>query len=65
LRAELPDELDPLRLTAMSYDRERRPASCAEFEAQLEAVMKSANLSASDKDIARWVESELRALGPV
>ena len=65
LRAELPVELDPLLLTAMSYDRERRPASCAEFEAQLEAVMKSANLSASDKDIARWVESELRALGPV
>jgi hypothetical protein len=62
LRADLPVELDALLLTAMAYDREKRPASCAELEAQLEMVMKRHNLSASDKEIGRWADSELRAL---
>jgi len=62
LRAGLPAELDELLLVAMSFDRERRPASCAEFESQFEAIMKRYNLTASDKDIARWVESELALL---
>ena len=60
LRPGLPPELDALLLTAMSFERERRPADCAAFEAKFEAVMKAHGLSASDKDIARWVDSELR-----
>jgi hypothetical protein len=34
------------------------------FGAQVEAVMKHHNLSASDMDIARWAERELRLLVP-
>ena len=49
----------------MSFEREKRPADCAVFEATLEQVMKKYNLSASDKDIARWVESELAVLQPM
>jgi serine/threonine-protein kinase len=63
LRADLPPELDAILLASMAFERERRPADCTAFEAQLEAVMKNNNLTASDKDIARWVDSELRALG--
>ena len=63
LRA-LPSELDQILLHAMAFERDRRPADCAVFEAQCEVVMKAYNLTASDKDIARWVESELRQLGP-
>jgi hypothetical protein len=62
LRPELPRELDPIVLTAMAFERERRPADCVAFEAQFETVMKQYNLSASDKDIARWVEFEMRDL---
>lgn len=62
LRPELPPELDGIVLTSMAFDRERRPADCAAFEAQFETVMKRNNLTASDKDIARWVESEMRLL---
>jgi hypothetical protein len=65
LRANLPPELDEILLTAMAFDRERRPANCAVFEATFEAVMKRHNLTASDKDIARWVETELRDVQPV
>ncbi|MBX3158518.1 MAG: serine/threonine protein kinase [Deltaproteobacteria bacterium] len=64
MRSNLPVELDDILLTAMSFDRERRPTDCAAFEAQFEAVMKTYGLSASDKDIARWIDSELRALVP-
>jgi hypothetical protein len=64
LRANLPQELDELLLVGMSFERDKRPADCAVFGAQLEAVMKRHNLSASDKDIARWAESELRQLVP-
>jgi len=64
LRANLPPELDGLLLAAMAYDRERRPADCAIFEGQLEGVMKAHGLSCNDKDIARWVETELRYLVP-
>lgn len=64
LRPELPPELDTIVLSAMAFDRERRPADCAAFEAQFETVMKRHNLSASDKDIARWVESEMRQIAP-
>ena len=64
LRANLPPELDEILLVAMSFERDKRPADCAVFGAQCEAVMKRHNLSASDKDIARWAESELRLLVP-
>ncbi|MBA3391051.1 MAG: serine/threonine protein kinase [Deltaproteobacteria bacterium] len=64
LRADLPPELDKILLTAMAYDRERRPADCMALEAMLERVMKTNGLSCGDKDIARWVESEIRALVP-
>lgn len=62
LRPNLPPELDGILLTAMAFERERRPADCAAFEAMIEQVMKSHNLNTSDKDIARWVESELSDL---
>ena len=62
-RPDLPRELDAIILTSMAFERERRPADCAAFEATLEAVMKNNNLSASDKDIARWVDTEMRMLG--
>jgi hypothetical protein len=58
----LPLELDGILLRAMSYDRANRPADCAAFEASLETVMKQYGLAASDKDIARWVASELALL---
>ncbi len=64
LRANLPPELDELLLVAMSFERDKRPADCAELGAHFEAVMKRHQLSASDKDIARWAESELRLLVP-
>ncbi|HSK04411.1 MAG TPA: serine/threonine-protein kinase [Kofleriaceae bacterium] len=64
LRADLPPELDELLLGAMAFERDRRPADCAELGASFEAVMKRHGLSASDKDIGRWVESELRQLVP-
>jgi serine/threonine protein kinase len=64
LRPQMPRELDGVLLTAMAFERERRPASCADFEAIFERVMKANGLSCSDKDIARWVESELRHLVP-
>jgi tRNA A-37 threonylcarbamoyl transferase component Bud32 len=62
LRAELPVELDGVLLGAMSYDRQRRPTDCAELEATLEGVMKKYAFTASDKDIARWVASEVALL---
>ena len=62
LRANLPPELDQILLTAMSFEREKRPTDCAAFEATLEQVMKRNHLNASDKDIARWVASELADL---
>jgi hypothetical protein len=48
----------------MSYEREKRPADCAALEATLEGVMKQYGLTASDKDIARWVATEITQLGP-
>ncbi len=62
LRPELPRELDEILLKAMSFEREKRPEDCAAFEATLEMVMKQNNLTASDKDIARWVGTELADL---
>ncbi|MGE5183873.1 MAG: serine/threonine-protein kinase, partial [Acidobacteriota bacterium] len=62
LRPQLPPELDALVLGAMAFERDRRPADCAAFEASFEAVMKRHALTASDKDIARWVTSELALL---
>jgi tRNA A-37 threonylcarbamoyl transferase component Bud32 len=64
LRAQLPPELDGVLLRAMSFERDKRPADCAELEATLERIMKQHGLSASDKDIARWVASEIAQLGP-
>jgi serine/threonine protein kinase len=64
LRPGLPVELDQILLHAMAFERERRPADCAAFGAMCEAIMKRYNLVASDKDLARWVDSELRLLSP-
>ena len=64
LRPGLPAELDQILLHAMAFERERRPADCAAFGALCEAVIKRYNLIASDKDLARWVDGELRHLSP-
>ncbi len=64
LRPNLPLELDTILLGAMAFERERRPADCVAFEAQFGVVMKQHGFAATDKDIARWVESELRLLSP-
>jgi hypothetical protein len=64
LRPQLPAELDKLVLGAMAFDRERRPADCAALEAGFETIMKQYALTASDKDIARWVASEIALLAP-
>jgi serine/threonine-protein kinase len=64
LRPGLPVELDEILLHAMAFERERRPADCAAFGALCEAIMKRHNLVASDKDLARWVDGELRQLSP-
>ena len=48
----------------MAFERDGRPADCAALGGLCEAVMKHHNLVASDKDIARWAESELRQLVP-
>ncbi|HET9619950.1 MAG TPA: serine/threonine-protein kinase [Kofleriaceae bacterium] len=64
LAAGVPPELDEILLGAMAFERERRPANCAAFEAAIAAVIKAHGLTASDKDIARWVEGELRLLSP-
>jgi serine/threonine-protein kinase len=64
LRQSLPPELDEILLGSMAFERDRRPGDCAELGGQFEAVMKRHNLSASDKDIARWAESELRLMVP-
>jgi hypothetical protein len=62
LRPDLPRELDDIVLRAMAFERDRRPPDCAAFEAICDAVIKKYNLATSDKDIARWVESEFRHL---
>ena len=59
LRPQLPPELDGILLGAMAFDREKRPADCAVLEAKLEAIMKQYGMSCTDKDIARWVTSEM------
>jgi serine/threonine-protein kinase len=64
LRAGLPVELDEILLHAMAFERERRPADCAALGGLCEAVMKHYNLNAGDKDIARWIDGELRQLSP-
>ncbi len=62
LRSQLPRELDDILLGAMSFEREKRPRDCAAFEALFEGVMKKYGLTATDKEIARWVESEIAQL---
>jgi tRNA A-37 threonylcarbamoyl transferase component Bud32 len=64
LRPQLPVELDKLLMQCMSFDREKRPANCAALESSFEAIMKQYGLTASDKDIARWVTSEAASLIP-
>ena len=59
LRQGVPPELDKILLTAMAFERDRRPSDCIAFETQIEAVMKANGYAATDKDIARWVASEL------
>ena len=58
LRTDVPLEFDAVLLRGMSYDRNDRPASCEEFEAQLEQVAQLYGLAASDKDLGRWVMAE-------
>jgi hypothetical protein len=62
LRPQLPAELDSLLLGAMSFAREKRPADCTVLEASLETIMKKYSMICSDKDIARWVATELSLL---
>ena len=64
LRAGMPVELDALVMSCMTFDRERRPADCAVLESAFETIMKKHGLTASDKDIARWVSTEAAALTP-
>jgi tRNA A-37 threonylcarbamoyl transferase component Bud32 len=59
VRPQIPPELDPLIMSAMAFERDRRPADCAVFEAAIEAIMKANTLVATDKDIARWVAEGL------
>ena len=61
-RAQLPAELDSIIIGALAFERERRPPTCAALGAAFEGVMKRYNLAASDKDIARWVSSEIDRL---
>jgi eukaryotic-like serine/threonine-protein kinase len=61
-RAQLPIELDSIIIGALSFERERRPPSCAALGASFEGVAKRYNMAASDKDIARWVSSEMDRL---
>ncbi len=53
-----------LLMQTMAFERERRPADCAALEAAFEAIMKQHGLTASDKDIARWVATEVAATFP-
>ena len=64
LRPQLPVELDALLMQCMSFEREKRPANCAALEISFDQIMKKYGLTASDKDIARWVSSEAAALVP-
>jgi serine/threonine-protein kinase len=64
LRPQSPPELDALLLGAMAFERDKRPADCAVFEASVDAIMKRYGLAATDKDIARWVAAELAQLQP-
>jgi tRNA A-37 threonylcarbamoyl transferase component Bud32 len=64
LRPQLPIELDALLMQCMSFEREKRPANCAALEISFDQIMKKYGLTASDKDIARWVSSEAAALVP-
>jgi serine/threonine-protein kinase len=64
LRPQAPHELDGLLLGAMAFERDKRPADCAVFESAVEAIMKRHGLSATDKDIARWVAAEIEQLAP-
>jgi tRNA A-37 threonylcarbamoyl transferase component Bud32 len=61
-RPNLPPELDGLLMATLAFDRERRPASAAALGASFEGVMKRHGMSATDKDIARWVATELDRL---
>ncbi|MEO8704656.1 MAG: serine/threonine-protein kinase [Kofleriaceae bacterium] len=64
LRPQLPVELDQILLGAMAFERDKRPSDCLVFEEQVATLMKKHGLSASDKDIARWVDTELQQLIP-
>lgn len=59
VRPELPPELDDILLGAMAFERQLRPVDCLAFEAQFEEVAKRYHLECSDKDIARWAQTEL------
>lgn len=59
LRAQLPPELDALIMSAMAFERDRRPKDCAVFESAIEQVMKTHGFAATDKDIGRWVAESL------
>lgn len=58
-RPDCPAELNALLFAGMAYERNARPASCEAFEAALEQIEKAYGLAATDKDIARWVQSEI------
>jgi hypothetical protein len=59
VRPQLPAELDDILLRAMAFERQQRPMDCLAFEAEFEEVAKRYHLECSDKDIARWAQTEL------
>jgi hypothetical protein len=64
VRADLPHELDALLLGALAFQADARPPDCRAMEEQLAAIATRHNLVASDKDIARWLETELAGMAP-
>ena len=59
VRTDLPRELDAVLLGALAFSAESRPASCHDLEEQLARIANHYGLTATDKEIARWVEGEL------
>ena len=59
VRPELPRELDAIVFKALAYLRDHRYPDCAALEAALEEVATAHHLTATDKQVAQWVESEL------
>ncbi len=59
MRPAVPAELDAILLRALAFDPKYRPNSCDELEEAISAIARTHGYHASDKDIARWIASEL------